>query len=276
MERIRAAIQKARETREGHPADAYTRAQTPLDNRPALMPGGQGVWDELEVFRPRLDLMAQNRIVTFDQKDNAHVPFDMMRTRVLSACRKNNWTVVGITSPTASCGKTVTAINLAFSFARQKDARTILIDADLRRPMVAENLGITATHSMGRFLSGGERIEDHFLAYGETLAIGTNNRRSLHAAEILQDAKAEGAMKLLKDTLKPTVVIVDMPPMMATDDVVAFMPSLDAMLLVVAAGQSRMKDVDDCERELSERTNVMGVVLNKCRYVPENYYYKYD
>jgi len=48
------------------------------------------------------------------------------------------------------------------------------------------------------------------------------------------------------------------------------------MLLVVAAGQSKMKDVDDCERELSERTNVMGVVLNKCRYVPENYYYKYD
>ena len=275
MERIRAAIQKARETRAGQPAGgAYAGAGSGA--APRMPRSGQDVWDELEVFRPRLDLMAKNRIVTFDQKDNAHVPFDMMRTRVLSACRKNGWSVVGITSPTAACGKTVTAINLAFSFARQKDARTILIDGDLRRPMVAEDLGITATHSMGRFLSGGERIEDHFLAYGETLAIGTNNRRSLHAAEILQDTKAAGAMKLLKDTLKPTVVIVDMPPMMSTDDVVAFMPNVDAMLLVAAAGQSRMKDVDDCERELSERTNVMGVVLNKCRYVPDNYYYKYD
>ena len=275
MERIRAAIQKARETREGEPIEsgAYTGPAAASAPRPR---SGQDVWDELEVFRPRLDLMAKNRIVTFDQKDNAHVPFDMMRTRVLSSCRKNDWTVIGVTSPTAACGKTTAAINLAFSFARQKDARTILIDADLRRPMIAENLGITATHSMGRYLSGGERIEDHFLAYGETLAIGTNNRRSLHAAEILQDANAISAMKLLRDTLKPTVVIVDMPPMMATDDVVAFMPNVDAMLLVVAAGQSKMKDVDDCERELSERTNVMGVVLNKCRYVPENYYYKYD
>ena len=274
MERIRAAIQKARETRTGVAAPAAGP-----QSAPSAAPVGQPktkTWDALEVFRPRLDLMAKNRIVTFDQKDNAHVPFDMMRTRVLSACRKNKWTVIGVTSPTASCGKTVTSINLAFSFARQKDARTVLIDADLRRPMVAEDLGVTATHSMGRFLSGGERVEDHFLAYGDTLAIGTNNRRSLHAAEILQDAKATDAMKLLKDTLRPTVVIVDMPPMMATDDVVAFMPNVDAMLLVVAAGQSKIKDIDDCERELAERTNVMGVVLNKCRFVPDNYYYKYD
>ena len=275
MERIRAAIQKARETRTGQPAPPPGRVRGQLQQDIPPQTGG-GVWDELEVFRPRLDLMAKNRIVTFDQKDNAHVPFDMMRTRVLSACRKNGWAVVGITSPTPSCGKTVTSINLAFSFARQKDARTILIDADLRRPMVAEDLGVTATHSMGRFLSGGERIEDHFLSYGETLAIGTNHRRSLHAAEILQDSKATEAMAMLRDTLKPTVVIVDMPPMMATDDVMAFIPNLDAILLVAAAGQSKMRDVDDCERELSERTNVMGVVLNKCRYVPDNYYYKYD
>ena len=275
MERIRAAIQKARETRTGGVAPSAS-AGMPAPSAPSTAGPRSQTWDALEVFRPRLDLMAKNRIVTFDQKDNAHVPFDMMRTRVLSACRKNNWTVIGVTSPTASCGKTVTSINLAFSFARQKDARTVLIDADLRRPMVAENLGVTATHSMGRFLSGGERVEDHYLAYGDTLAIGTNNRRSLHAAEILQDAKATDAMKLLKDTLRPTVVIVDMPPMMATDDVVAFMPNVDAMLLVVAAGQSKIKDIDDCERELAERTNVMGVVLNKCRFVPENYYYKYD
>jgi len=180
----------------------------------------------LTPFKPRLDLMARNRIVTFDQKDKAHVPFDMMRTQVLSACRKNDWKVVGITSPTPACGKTVTAINLAFSFARQKDTHTVLMDVDLRKPMVAENLGISTTHSMGRFLSGEEDVQDHFLSYGDTLAIGTNNRRSLHSAE-------------------------------------------------AAAGTTIMKDIDDCERELSERTNVMGVVLNKCDYVPDNYGYGY-
>jgi hypothetical protein len=63
--------------------------------------------------------------------------------------------------------------------------------------------------------------------------------------------------------------------MLATDDVIAFLPNIDAMLLVAAAGTTIMKDIDDCERELSERTNVMGVVLNKCDYVPDNYGYGY-
>jgi len=234
------------------------------------------VWDALEVFRPQLDLMDRNRIVTFDQKDDAHVPFDMMRTRVLASCRQNNWTTIGITSPTAGCGKTVTAINLAFSFARQKDNKTVLMDVDLRRPRVGENLGIATNHSMGQFLSGGEAVEDHFLVYGDTLALGSNKRRSLHSAEILQDAKATDAMDVLRNTLQPDIVLVDLPPMMATDDVMAFLPNLDAVLIIVAAGTSHMREVDECERELSERTNVMGVVLNKCQYIPDSYGYKYD
>jgi len=220
MERIRAAIQKARETREGDAHGPITPTRGPAATA-TYRPAGTQSWGELEPFKPRLDLMAENRIVTFDQKDKAHVPFDMMRTQVLSACRKNNWKVVGITSPTPACGKTVTAINLAFSFARQKDTNTVLMDVDLRKPMVANNLGISTTHSMGRFLSGEEDVQDH------------------------------------------------------TDDVIAFLPNIDAMLLVAAAGTTIMKDIDDCERELSERINVMGVVLNKCDYIPENYGYGY-
>ena len=279
MERIRAAIEKARETR-GDVAPAVinnANGKTPATPaaRGANVRSSQSVWSELDQYKPQLDLMTKNRIVTLDQKDNAHVPFDMMRTRVLSACRQHDWKVVGITSPTPECGKTVTAINLAFSFARQKDNRTVLLDADLRRPMVAKNLGISSNHSMGRFLSGGQAVEDHFLSYGDTLAIGSNNRRSLHSAEILQDNKATEAMRFMHKSLRPNIVIVDMPPMMATDDVMAFLPNLDAVLLIAAAGTTKIKEIDNCERDLSERTNVMGVVLNKCRYAQDSYNYGY-
>lgn len=274
MERIRAAIQKARETRDvdGTAPAGATAAAAPAPHLPGSVAAN---WDALEVFRPQLHLMAKNRIVTFDQKDKAHVPFDMMRTQVLSACRKNGWKTVGITSPTPACGKTVTAINLAFSFARQKDTRTVLMDVDMRKPMVAEDLGITGTHSMGKFLTGTSGVQENFLSYSETLAIGTNNRRSLHSAEILQDSKAAEAMALLHKSLDPGIVLVDMPPMLATDDVLAFLPNVDAMLLIAAAGASTVREIDECERELSERTNVMGVILNKCKYIPESYGYGY-
>ena len=289
MERIRTAIQKAKEGRDtalgqasagaavaGAAASAGTAAAaTDAASRHLSRPPGDA-WSVLEPYHPNLNLMDRNRIVTFDQKDDAHVPFDMMRTRVLAACRQHEWVNIGITSPTAGCGKTVTAINLAFSLARQKDMRTVLMDVDLRRPKVAENLGIVANHSMGQFLGGHERVEDHFLVYGDTLAIGTNKRRSLHSAEILQDNNAIEAMATLQKALNPGVVLVDLPPMMSTDDVMAFLPNLDAVLIIAAAGTSQMREVDDCERELSERTNVMGVVLNKCEYIPDNYGYKYE
>lgn len=274
MERIRAAIQKARETREPGSITPEMTATATAAASPKLG-SVESNWGALDVFKPQLHLMAKNRIVTFDQKDKAHVPFDMMRTQVLSACRKNGWKTVGITSPTPACGKTVTAINLAFSFARQKDTRTVLMDVDLRKPMVAENLGVSGNHSMGKFLSNVSGVQDNFLSYSETLAIGTNNRRSLHSAEILQDAKAVTAMETLHKTLQPDVVLVDMPPMLATDDVMAFLPNVDAMLLIAAAGSTTTHEIDECERELSERTNVMGVILNKCKYIPENYGYSY-
>ncbi len=272
MERIRTAIEKARSSR-----GETTGQPTPGIGSDHLTDQAVAAneWEQLEVFRPRLDLMVRNRIVTFDQKDNAKVPFDMMRTRMLSACRQNDWTVIGITSPTANCGKTLTAVNLAFSMSRQKDARTVLMDLDLRRPMIAETLGVNGNQSMGQFLSGEGEPEDHFLAYGDNLAIGTNKRRSLHSAEILQDACAGEALAKLRKTLQPNIILLDMPPMLSTDDVMAFLPNIDATLLVVSAGESKKKDVDFCERELASRGNVMGVILNKCRFTPDDSYYNY-
>ncbi len=293
MERVRSAIQKAKVAREQMGIDATYQPElkpkelrdreaaegTTTTPRAAPAPGPRGndqAWSEMEPFTPKPKLMANNRVVTFDQKDPAHVAYDMMRTKIYSTCRTNNWRTVAITSPTAECGKTLTAVNLAFSFARHKDIRTVLMDLDLRRPMVAETLGITAPHSMGRFLEGSDPVSSHFLRYDQTLAVGSNNRRILNAAEVLQHANAEATMENLRDTLNPDIIIVDLPPMMATDDVMAFLPNVDAVLLIVGAGSSTLREVDDCERDLAEQTEVMGVVLNKCQYVPESYSYSYS
>lgn len=80
-------------------------------------------------------------------------------------------------------------------------------------------------------------------------------------------------MRSLKPKLAPDVVIFDLPPMLANDDVAAFLPNVDCAILVVAAEQTTRAEVDLCERELSQKTNLLGVVLNKCRYAPEKYGY---
>ncbi|TKT80278.1 CpsD/CapB family tyrosine-protein kinase [Aquamicrobium sp. LC103] len=265
MERIQAALQKAKQQSETHnfPERAVSFAAAIKDE----------VWTSLKPLKADPRQIAANRLITMTHSDPAHTHFDILRTRVLQQLRQNDWTSVAITSPTPGCGKTLVALNLAFSLANQKDCRTALIDLDMRRPQVAKLLGIREAPSMETFLKGQSEAEEVFLRHGENVAIAGNRAPVQFAAELLQSPAATAALKRMKQRLKPDVVIYDLPPMLANDDVMAFLPSVDCVILVAAAEASTFGELDACERELAERSNFLGIVLNKCRYVPEKYGY---
>ncbi len=273
MERIQAAIQKAKEQRgEAAPAPRHaSSAASRPSGRPAAGPGP--AWAELAPFEPDPARMERNRIVTFADADPAHVSFDMMRTKILRAMRSNGWTSLGITSPTAGCGKTTVALNLAFSLAHQADLRTVLIDLDLRRPAVARDLDLAGPRSVGRVLQGAATIAETFVRYGENLAIGANSEPMRHSGDLLMSAAAAQAVAGLKAAFAPDVMLYDLPPMLMSDDAMAFLPHLDCMLLIAGAEKSSLDEVDKCERDLAENANLLGVVLNMCRYMGEDYGY---
>jgi protein-tyrosine kinase len=275
MERIQAAIQKAKEQR----ADAGPAAARPLPGgapRPASRPaaGATGqIWAELPPFSPDPVRMERNRIVTFADADPSHVTFDMMRTKLLRAIRANGWTSVGITSPTEGCGKTTVALNIAFSLAHQADLRTVLVDLDLRRPAVARNLDLGGARSVARVLQGTGTIPETFVRYGDNLAIGGNSEPMRHSGDLLMSAAATQAVAGLKAAFAPDVILYDLPPMLMSDDALAFVPHLDCVLLVAGAEKSRLDEVDKCEQDLADNTNLLGVVLNMCRYMGDDYGY---
>ena len=91
--------------------------------------------------------------------------------------------------------------------------------------------------------------------------------------ELLQNAEAAKALKGLKQKLDPDFIVLDLPPMLSTDDVMAVLPNVDCVILVAAAEATTRSEIDMCELELSQKSNVLGVVLNKCRYSPEKYGY---
>jgi Mrp family chromosome partitioning ATPase len=274
MERIQAAIQKAKERR-GEPAapGLVPPAGAPRAGRAGFGRAAGPAWAELEAFEPDPRLMTKHRVVTFADADPAHVTFDMMRTKILRAMRQNGWTSLGITSPTPDCGKTTTMLNLGFSLAHQPDVRTVLVDLDLRRPAVARQLGLTRAQSMASVLQGTRGVAENFVRYGDNLAIGSNATAMRSAAELLLNAATSQGVAAIKAAFLPDVILYDLPPVLTSDDVMAFVPHLDCVLMVAAAEQTRLDEVDKCEQELSEQTNVLGVVLNKCRYMGEDYGY---
>jgi Mrp family chromosome partitioning ATPase len=187
--------------------------------------------------------------------------------------RQNKWTSIGITSPTAGCGKSTVAANLAFSLSHQVDCRTVMIDFDLRRPAVAKTLGMRDAPVIEDFLAGRKGIDETFVRFGHNIAIGANSRTVMHASELLQSGTAKAALAAMQNRLNPDVVLYDLPPMLAHDDVLAFAPLVDCTLIVTASEITTAAEADLCEYELSQRTKVLGVVLNKCRYTPEKYGY---
>ena len=259
---------------DGTAALEIDRDAAPAAPEPQHGPDIAANWKALTEFYPRPGLMRRNRIVAFTGgSDAAHV--DMMRTRILQQMRINGWRRLAVTSPGTGCGKTTTCLNLAFSLSRLNDQRTIVAEMDMRRPGLVPALGLKSPGNFAQVIEGTAAAADHLLRYGENVAFGANAAPARNPSELLQNAQVAPALTRLEAEYDPTVVIFDMPPMLIADDMLAFAPHVDCVLLLAAAEQSTVDEIDSCEKELAAHTNVLGVVLNKCRYVGKGYGYGY-
>ncbi|MEM8958102.1 MAG: CpsD/CapB family tyrosine-protein kinase [Pseudomonadota bacterium] len=220
-------------------------------------------WSALEPIELNSRTLERNRVITAARTDPAQATFDVLRTRILRAFAKRGWTRLGITSPGKGCGKTFISTNLAFSFSRHPDNRTILMDMDLRLPSVAKILGVSDPEPISWFLKGDASHTAHLRRHGDNLALGLNSERVGDAAELIQSASTVEALNGMRGALDPTMVIYDLPPMLSCDDVIGFLPQLDCVLLIVGGGTTKGSEVTECEQLLADQTHLLGVLLNK-------------
>ena len=231
-------------------------------------------WLALPSFLPSASLMARGHIVTFTGGDEA-VHFDVMRTRLLQLMRSNGWRRVAITSPGPACGKSTLALNLAFSLGRQPELRTLLLEMDLRRPSLARMLGLRDRHHSARVLEGLEPLAQNAVRHGENLAIATQSGAAKHPSELLHSPATAVSLATIEAGYDPALILCDLPPLFAGDDAMSVMGQMDAALIVAAAGSTTISQIDRCEREIAAQTNVIGVVLNKCRHMESDFGYDY-
>ena len=278
MEKIQAAIAKARATRDAQaglpPPPVTSAAVQPEVSAPTAAQDIAAAWAALPDFTADPLRLREHHVVTLSVSSES-APFDGMRTRTLQQMRGNGWRKLAITSPGPGCGKSTVALNLAFSLARQTDLRVILLELDLRRPTLARTLGLYPDASLAEVLKGNVALEAAMRRHGNNLAIAVNLAPAHAAAELLSGPAVPGILDTMMARYAPDVVIFDMPPMLATDDTIAFLPRVDCALLVAAAETTAVKEIDNCEREIAAQTNVMGIVLNKCRYMEADYGYGY-
>lgn len=270
MERLQAALEKARATRtEGKPTVRPERA--PAVKQPPRNATLDDAWEAVAMHTVRADRMRGQRIVALaGGRESAAV--DVLRTKMLQQMRQNDWRRVAITSPGSACGKTTVSINLAASMARQSELRTILIDLDMRRPAMAKLLSIRDRPSFFDVVEGKVTFAEQALRLNENVIVSVNTAPAHEPSELMSGSAMKRTIEEIEATYQPDVVMFDMPPMLVTDDNLAFFDKVDCALLVAAAESTTVAQVDICERDLATQTSLLGVILNKCRYIDTHSY----
>lgn len=262
MERIHSAIAKARAARQEHAARSPVKLPTATSRNSAV----QAAWASLPERAIPAEMFERSRIVAHEPGPGS-TPYDLMRTNLLKHLREQGWTRVAITSPDGGCGKSTTCINLALSLARQRELRVVVLELDLRRPSLQRSLGVSAPSDLSAVMRGVVAPEDGLVRIRPNLAVGLNSEPAGNPAELLSSSNAAAAIDAIEVRYRPDVILLDMPPVLVIDDALAFLDQVDCALMVAAAEQTTVAEIDRAGKTVADHTKVLGVVLNKCRYM---------
>ena len=273
MEHIRAAIERAKGASgaAGQPQEQFASDARQAQFLPNSVPSSVMWGKEVTIAGPYLE---SKRIVAHDIADPRSRSFDMLRTQVLQSMDSKNSQLIGVTSPTPGCGKSLIAINLALSIARQQERSVLLVDLDLRRPQVASYLGLNSKDGLLSVLEGRSKlsnaitqinVRDHRL-----LALPCE-APTLSSSEWMASRAMTAMLQEIRQVFRNWTVIVDLPPILPSDDVITILPQIDSTILVAAIGMSTMSEIKDCTKHL-ESAAVARVVLNKAPNPPATYY----
>ncbi len=259
MEKIKKALEKAQQQRNNSGQSAFApNIITRQEERPKAI-----VYSQTRSVKVSPELLRKNRIIAgFDDDPRADI-YKILRTKVLHKMQANDWNMLAITSPNRGAGKTLTATNLAISIAQHANYSVLLADLDFRNPTVHQYFGIPPEPGLSDYFSGEKDIPE-LLVHPEIedLIILPAGKPVKRSSDLLSTTKMQNLAKELKTRYPDRIVIVDLPPLLQTDDALVFMPNVDACILVVAEGENTEDEVRN-SIQLIENKKYLGTVLNK-------------
>ncbi len=270
MERIKEALERARAERQG------TTVVKPRSSSAVPVATGSPAaitYSRTRIFQPDPNVLRANRVISAASSDPAKDAFRMLRTRVLQRLVDNGWNSLGITSPTGEVGKSMTAVNLAISLAREVNHTVLLVDADLRKPTIHDLFGFETQSGIGDFLAHRAPIEDMlFNPSIERLVVLPGREKYENSSELLSSPAAAELVAELRTRYPERIILFDLPPVLAVDDALAFSPLIDSYLMVLGEGETKSDDLEAALEVLKE-TPLLGTVFNKSTGSGHGYYY---
>jgi capsular exopolysaccharide synthesis family protein len=208
-----------------------------------------------------------NRILISDTQLREYAAADaayrLLRSRLANRVKRNNWFSLAVVSPRQADGKSITAVNLAISAAREKQKAIYLLDLDMRNPSVCRFLGINNIRPLPDYFQGQARPEEVlFQTSFPNLIVAGALVPSEGASELLAGPRFSDLLGHIRLRSPDAFVIVDLPPVTMTDEALLVGPRVDAFLVVVSEGKTERKDLSQTLTSLGEFT-IAGIVINQ-------------
>lgn len=267
MDSITKAVQRARELRQSPSSPFVTLSgkrmgvssvtREPDNLSPSTTSGTQGAHRAETSVQLDATLLQRNRIVAFEPTAFACRHYDLLRDQIIHDQMGSDCIIVAVAGAAAGSGATVTAANLAFTFARNQKHRVVLISPDgATDPSLLRYLGLEGQDWQDASWPSNEASGGHILAgnIGMWLEIANDDARD-NAHALIDGARTNRRWPA-------TVIVLDLPPLPASDLAAAYISLSTNVVVVLASGETTLPQVESCKSILGQRSGV-HYILNK-------------
>ncbi len=192
--------------------------------------------------------------------------YKLLRTKLqFSFSDENDCHIIGISSALSGEGKSLTSVNLAFSLS-QLDKKVLLIDCDMRRPTLAEKLGILKAPGLSNYLTRQCRMEDIVQMCGlkgneQAFHVITAGQNPPNPIELLSSERMKNGLEEVRKEYD--YVIMDLPPVGEVSDALAVAKETDGILLVVRQNYCDRLSLSEAVHQFDFiHSKILGVVFN--------------
>ncbi|WP_119166847.1 nucleotide-binding protein [Algihabitans albus] len=275
MEKIQKALEKSLGSGQTDPSSPAKRPAglNGTGRQPATGTGSLDIaYTSTRVTPVHDQKLERHRLMAGIERHALSDTFRMLRTRVLNRMEASDYRTIGIASSVGQEGKTLVASNLAISLAKVLTRTVLLVDLDLRSPSVHTYFGVDPEPGLLGFLNNGLELSQCLVNPGiERLVLLPNGRPVHNSSEVITMPRMLQLSKELRDTYKDRIVIYDLPPVLLTDDALAFMKHIDCCLLVASEGRTKEDQVKKTI-SLLQGYPLIGSVLNRSSETMPRYY----
>ena len=277
MSRIEEALKKAASQRK-NPIEKSLELNINKKTAPSARP--KTVKEHVGALLDVVPLKIENLMLETAREEKTIVveEFNKLRSTVIALTTGANFlNTLMVTSTASEEGKSMTALNLAISLAKEQDHTVLLVDTDLRRPSVHKYLDIKPEVGLVHCLRDGLPIEKALIKTGVgKLVILPAGEALKDPLDLLSSNRMKAIIQELKERYPERYVIFDTPPAFPFADAGVLAGYLDAVLFVVREGKAKKEDVVKTLEEFKQY-NLLGVVYNDAHaFMKSSRYYYYD